>query len=89
MIFFIYDKIFDGLLIVLFDVYNCKIFFDVLFLKGDILLFFYDDIFMVIIDEEKVGCVWWGLQKKILVLVFLVIIWCWFLELLEVGMFLF
>lgn len=55
MILFIYDYIFEGLLICIFDVYFCKIFLDLFLMEGELLFLFYDEVIYIVIDEEKVG----------------------------------
>lgn len=65
MIIFTYDHTFDGLLTCLFEVYNRKIFPDLLLKEGEPLPFFYDETISVITSEEKYSRVWKGLQKKL------------------------
>ena len=62
---FIYDHTFDGLLTCLFDVYNRKIFPDLLLKEGEPLPLFYDEAISIITSEEKYNRVWKGLQKKL------------------------
>ena len=65
MIIFTYDHTFDGLLTCLFEVYNRKIFPDLLLKEGEPLPFFYDETISIITSEEKYNRVWKGLQKKL------------------------
>ncbi len=65
MIVFSYDKSFEGLLSVVFDAYNRKIFPDKLLGEGDLQPLFTESHFQVITSSEKSERVWAGLQKKL------------------------
>jgi probable DNA metabolism protein len=66
MIIFRYDKTFDGLLTVVFDAYNRKIFPDRLLAEGEPEPLFTDECYSVITQDYKSNRVWQGLQKKLM-----------------------
>lgn len=81
MIVFSYDKTFDGLLTVVFDAYFRKTFPDILLQEGEPLPLFYDEVVEVVVDEEKSGRVWKGLQKKLSSSALSMLTTCWLSEL--------
>ncbi len=65
MNYYLYDKTFEGLLSLVFDAYDNKVFPDKILSELDVLPFFSDTIFRVKTDSEKAQRVWVGLKKKI------------------------
>lgn len=65
MVIFTYDKTFEGLLSVVFEAYERKLFPDSLWDKNEPLPLFYETVVMVNTDETKAGRVWKALSQKL------------------------
>ena len=65
MTIFTYDHTFDGLLTCLFEVYNRKIFPDLLLKNGEPLPLFFNEAINVKTFEEKHQRVWQGLRRRL------------------------
>lgn len=77
MILFIYDRTFEGLLTVVFEAYDRKLFPEALFESGEPLPLFYEQRVDVVTDSIKAGRVWKGLKKRLsaIGLSFLTAVW--------------
>jgi len=89
MIIFKYDKTFEGLLTAVFDAYFRRMFPDALLEEGAVLPIFYDEVHVVVADEEKSQRVWKGLERKLSKSALSCLTVCWLSELPEVDMLLF
>lgn len=89
MVIFCYDKTFEGLLTAVFDAYARRSFPDQLLEEGEILPLFCEEKHTVITDNEKVGRVWCGLEKKLSASALSSLTVCWLSELPEVDKLLF
>jgi len=65
MIVFRYDKTFEGLLTVVFEAYDKKLFPEMLLSEDDIVPMFAEEVHQVMTDDNKSYRVWQGLQKKL------------------------
>ena len=65
LVFFRYDKTFEGLLTCVFDAYNRKIFPQKLLDMNEVEPLFAQEIHIVTTDEKKSARVWKGLEKKL------------------------
>ena len=89
MIIFVFDNTFEGLLTSVFEAYSRRVFPDALFLEGEPLPLFHDEVFTVITEEEKAKRVWRGLQKKLSSGALSCLAQCWLAEEAETPMLLF
>jgi len=81
MILFTYDKTFEGLLTVVFDAYDRKVFPDALFEFGEPLPLFYERLVEVETEPAKADRVWRGLKKKLSATGLAFLMSCWLSEL--------
>ncbi|MDR2009453.1 MAG: TIGR03915 family putative DNA repair protein [Bacteroidales bacterium] len=81
MIVFRYDKTFDGLLCVVFEAYNRKIFPEKLLGLNDIEPLFTSEVYIITTQREPATRVWKGLRKKLSVRAFNMIMYAWLSEL--------
>jgi probable DNA metabolism protein len=65
MIVYFYDKTFEGLLTVVFDAYNRKVFPDKLLAEGAIAPMFMEDSHIVVTQEDRATRVWKALDRKL------------------------
>ena len=89
MVIFVFDNTFEGLLTSVFEAYSRRVFPDALFLEGELLPLFHDEVFTVITEEEKAKRVWRGLQKKLSSGALSCLAQCWLAEEAETPMLLF
>lgn len=81
MILFTYDKTFEGLLTVVFEAYDRKLFPEALMESGEPLPLFYEQLVEVVTEPAKADRVWKGLKKKVSVTGLAFLMSCWLSEL--------